>query len=75
MRCYRCNGLMVQDSMIDMQETGNLWLESWRCVICGNVEDPRINRHRMIQKNGAPVHLLTRHATPAPARKPLKLSA
>lgn len=49
MKCYRCEGLMVQDSMLDMEETGSLWVEIWRCVQCGNAEDPRINRHRLAQ--------------------------
>jgi hypothetical protein len=49
MKCYRCEGLMVQDTMLDMEETGGLWIEIWRCVQCGNAEDPRINRHRLAQ--------------------------
>jgi len=46
MKCHRCEGLMVQDTMLDMEETGRLWVEIWRCVQCGNAEDPRININR-----------------------------
>jgi len=41
---------MVVDHYIDMQDdSGQLWLRAWRCIICGEVLDPRICRHRLIQ--------------------------
>ncbi|MDE3244068.1 MAG: hypothetical protein KGO52_15260 [Nitrospirota bacterium] len=50
MECQRCDGLMVVDHYIDMEDdSGHLWLRAWRCVICGEVLDPRIYRHRLIQ--------------------------
>jgi len=50
MKCQRCDGLMVVDHYIDMQDdSGHLWLRALRCVICGEVLDPRIQRHRLIQ--------------------------
>ncbi|TLY17138.1 MAG: hypothetical protein E6K69_02565 [Nitrospirae bacterium] len=52
MNCHRCNGLMVVDHFIDMEdEMGCLWMRGWRCMNCGDVEDPEIYRHRMIQSS------------------------
>jgi hypothetical protein len=43
---------MVVDHFIDMQDDGGgLWMRGWRCVSCGNVLDPMIYRHRMIQSS------------------------
>jgi hypothetical protein len=44
MRCERCDGLMVMDHYIDM-EGGELWLNAWRCMCCGNVVDNQIKAH------------------------------
>ncbi len=50
MTCGRCQGLLVEDYFFDMQEAfGHLWIKGWRCVSCGDVSDPLINRRRMIQ--------------------------
>jgi hypothetical protein len=50
MKCQRCDGLMVVDHYIDMEDdSGHLWLRAWRCVTCGEVVDPRIYKHRLIQ--------------------------
>ena len=52
MNCHRCHGLMVVDHFIDMEdEMGCLWMRAWRCMNCGEVEDPEIYRHRMIQSS------------------------
>lgn len=51
MKCGRCHGLMVIDHFIDMEETGGLWLRGWRCVTCGEVVDPMIMRHRMLNQS------------------------
>jgi uncharacterized Fe-S cluster-containing MiaB family protein len=52
MNCQRCNGLMVVDHFIDMaDDSGHLWMRGWRCVICGEVVDPKIYRHRLIQSS------------------------
>ncbi len=54
MTCKRCNGLMVADDLIDLQESYvPTWMRGWRCIACGNIVDPVINRHRMIQRSGA----------------------
>ena len=52
MNCRRCNGLMVVDHFIDMGDgSGCLWMRGWRCMNCGEVEDPEIYRHRLIQSS------------------------
>lgn len=54
MNCTRCEGLMVADSLVDLQESYvPMWMRAMRCVSCGNIVDPLILRHRMIQKSGA----------------------
>ena len=53
MQCTRCDGLMVGDSLIDIQESSiPMWMKGWRCLSCGNIIDPLIQRHRMIQQTG-----------------------
>lgn len=50
MKCTRCSGLMVRDHLLDMQESYlPMWMSGLRCVACGNVEDPLIHHHRMVQ--------------------------
>jgi hypothetical protein len=45
---------MVADDLIDLQESYlPMWMRGWRCVSCGNIVDPLINRHRMVQRSGA----------------------
>ncbi len=45
---------MVVDDLIDMRESyHSMRMRGWRCVACGNVVDPLILRHRMIQEAGA----------------------
>jgi hypothetical protein len=54
MQCTRCDGLMVTDSLIDIKESSiPMWMKGWRCVSCGNIVDPLIQQHRMIQQAGA----------------------
>jgi len=54
MQCTRCDGLMVTDNLIDIMESSMpMWLKGWRCVSCGNIVDPIIQQHRMIQRAGA----------------------
>ena len=49
MRCVRCEGRMVSDYFIDMENSGELWMPGWRCLVCGEVVDPLILRHRNTQ--------------------------
>lgn len=47
MNCPRCNGCMMQDDFLDIQdETGQCRFVAWRCLICGEVLDPVILKHR-----------------------------
>ncbi|HSN04196.1 MAG TPA: hypothetical protein VLS44_04390 [Nitrospira sp.] len=66
MTCTRCNGLMVVDDLVDLQESClPMWMCGLRCVSCGNVVDPLIMRNRMIQRSGGVRMLKT--GVPAPA--------
>ncbi len=65
MQCERCDGLMVADSLIDLQESSiSMWMKGRRCVSCGNIVDPLIQQHRMIQHAGAGRLLRTEAALP-----------
>lgn len=47
MTCPRCAGLMIRDNYLDLQdETGQCRFVAWRCLICGEVLDPVILKHR-----------------------------
>ena len=47
MRCERCSGLMVPDLFFDMlDDSGNHSFVGWRCVSCGDVLDPVIQKNR-----------------------------
>ncbi len=52
MTCTRCEGLMVSDELLDLQESYHpMRLEGHRCLSCGNIVDPLIQRHRMVQNS------------------------
>lgn len=75
MQCERCDGLMVADSLIDIQESSiPMWMKGSRCVSCGNIVDPLIQQHRMIQRAGA-VRLLKTEAALPRLRHALKATA
>jgi len=75
MHCTRCDGLMVTDSLIDLLESSiPMWMKGWRCVSCGNIVDPIILKHRMIQQAGAVRLLETETAVPR-LRHALKATA
>lgn len=47
MRCSRCNSFTVQEIFVDYQnDSGSMSFLGHRCVICGDVVDPMILRHR-----------------------------
>lgn len=53
MRCRRCNGLMIREWFLDLQDdTGGLKFEGWRCVNCGEVVDPVVLTHRIEMPTG-----------------------
>ena len=47
MTCPRCQGLMVADLSCDLAETQGMWVKTTRCMNCGHVTDPTIEKHRM----------------------------
>jgi hypothetical protein len=48
MTCTRCQGCMAKDHCIDLLESANsLWMVGWRCLNCGNVFDPVMERNRL----------------------------
>ena len=47
MECPRCGGLMVLDQFQDLlDDAGQINFYGLRCLICGEVLDPLILRHR-----------------------------
>lgn len=73
MTCMRCSGLMVVDHLLDMQESSvPMWTRGLRCVTCGNIEDPLINHHRIVQRTRRANRLATRLAL---AKKALQQAA
>ena len=38
---------MARDHFLDLQESGGeWWLEGWRCINCGHVHDPVVEKNR-----------------------------
>lgn len=49
MTCRRCQGCMARDHFLDLQESGGeWWMEGWRCINCGHVFDPVVERNRRL---------------------------
>ena len=75
MQCTKCDGLMVRDNLIDIKESSiSMWMKGWRCVSCGNIVDPLIQQHRMIQQTGA-LQLLETVTVMPRLRRTLKATA
>lgn len=50
--CPRCSGLMVNDFCMDLlNSTGELEFAAKRCVQCGEVVDPVIERNRQLRQD------------------------
>lgn len=50
MSCSRCNGCMVEDYLLDMEDSsGPMWQQAWRCMNCGNVFDSVLQHNRQTQ--------------------------
>ncbi|MCE3224683.1 MAG: hypothetical protein K0S58_2863 [Nitrospira sp.] len=50
MSCSRCKGCMIEDYLLDMEDSsGPMWLKAWRCMNCGNVFDTVLERNRQTQ--------------------------
>ena len=55
MTCSRCNGCMVEDFLLDMEDSsGPMWLQANRCMNCGNVAEKVLEHNRLTQ--GAALH-------------------
>jgi len=40
---------MTRDHFLDLQESGGeWWLEGWRCINCGHVYDPVLEKNRRL---------------------------
>lgn len=60
-RCTRCGGLMVNDLCMDLlNSTGELEFVAKRCVQCGEVVDPVIERNRRLGREAMTVRLSAR---------------
>ncbi len=47
MSCPRCSGFMVSQTFEDLRDdTGQLTFEGYRCMVCGEIIDPKINSNR-----------------------------
>ncbi len=55
MTCPRCQGLMVGDLSCDLAETLGMWVSTTRCMNCGHVTDPTIEKNRLQSTQSARV--------------------
>jgi hypothetical protein len=61
MKCTRCNGLMIVDHLVDMQESYlPMWMRALRCLSCGNIVDPLIHYHRADRRAQRAMRLASR---------------
>ena len=51
MQCSRCQGTMIVDHFVDIATSGEIWMPGWRCLMCGEIIDPIIERHRQQQQD------------------------
>lgn len=50
MNCERCGGLMVVEDCLDFKGSDDgFWIKAMRCIMCGNLMDPMIARHRKLR--------------------------
>ena len=48
MYCSRCQGLMLEEYLLDMEGAfGEMWTTSLRCMNCGHVHDPVMEQNRL----------------------------
>jgi len=66
MECLRCHGLMVEERFEDLRgDPHHISFHGWRCVCCGNIEDPVIARHRTAGLTPVlPIHAIRPAACP-----------
>jgi len=76
MKCTRCNGLMVMADCLDIKGgPGELWIKAFRCIACGNLTDPLIQRHQASTIHAQVIPLLPRRMRRAPRTPVARLSA
>ena len=47
MTCPRCQGLMLGETLVDMEAGYNeMWSRTWRCVNCGHRDDAVMQQSR-----------------------------
>lgn len=60
MNCTRCQGLMLEEHMIDIEGGyGEMWCCSWRCFNCGHRDDAVLQHHRQLHAKRVAGSLLT----------------
>ncbi len=47
MECPRCDGLMLFEEFMDLDESDEYSFHGWRCVACGNIVDETIVNNRI----------------------------
>lgn len=48
MTCGRCEGLMVQDNLLDLDDLASgPWVQVWRCINCGAIVEDRIRVNQL----------------------------
>jgi uncharacterized Zn finger protein len=51
MHCPRCQGLMVENQLLDMEGAyGQMWTTSLRCVNCGRIQDSVIEQNNLARQ-------------------------
>ena len=51
MKCRRCQGCMTVDHFLDLMESGGeWWATTLRCINCGYVIDPVLEKNRQKQQ-------------------------
>jgi len=56
MTCTRCQGCMAKDHFLDLMESAeSMWIAGWRCLNCGNVLYPVMERNCLGQGMAAVV--------------------
>ena len=58
MTCTRCQGCMAKDYFLDLMESSeSMWMAGWRCLNCGNVFDPVVEKNHCGQGMAAAVSI------------------
>lgn len=70
MRCLRCDSLLVSEVFVDYQaDRGAMSFLGHRCLICGDIQDATILRHRALPTGPVHAHARRRRAPVAMERR------